>query len=798
MLAQSIAIGEQDFIPNAGAMVDIRSTNKGVLIPRVTYVQRMYIPVNAESVGLLVYQTDKTEGFYFFNGIEWKCLNPIDIPVITDPDNPDQPISFATVAITGDYKDLINRPNIPQEITDLSDVAFSGDYADLKNKPNIPVITDPDNPDQPISFATVAITGSYNDLTDKPNIPSSLTDLAQVAFTGSFSDLSNKPTIPTQLSELAQTDDFRTINREEKLRLQNFSYNDLSNKPPLATVATSGSFSDLSNKPTIPTQLSELAQTDDFRTINREEKLRLQNFSYNDLSNKPFIPTQLRDLTQDWRFMTVTEQQIERWEQMSAGSRFDGDYFSLTNRPVIPTEISQLGQKEFYRTVNDNEKTIWNNKSNFSGRYNDLEDKPIIPTKLSDLQADDYYSTVSRAEKESWSAKSGFSGSYLDLTNKPIIPTDINQLAQSSPDYQTVSATQKLAWDNKSSFSGNYNDLANKPDLSNQALGINNGKLLIKQDGSLLNIFTANSAEDITIDISGAPTGNAGGDLSETYPNPKIKENVSLTGVPTTSSINNISYATYNEDVYGRNIANLRNVSTFVNGAISKIGGAPVQGDIYWNDYNETTKTNSLLIKDNVALGGRPTTTNSVTFANVNGSSTVYNNDIINARSVRDMIMAAFKDMYQTVFKEGMVMIWTGTQAAIPKCWKLVGTDDKFNGRFLVGAGTLDGDTYDPTGSGNEDGLTGGMTRVTLNTSQMPSHQHAIKTGGSNLYTAATGSRMHGVFDWGTTSLPGDYDDDSFTTNKKVESLGGGQAHENRPPYRSVYFLKFDANTCGW
>jgi hypothetical protein len=493
--------------------------------------------------------------------------------------------------------------------------------------------------------------------------------------------------------------------------------------------------------------------------------------------------------------MTVTEQQIERWEQMSSGSRFDGDYYSLTNRPVIPTEISQLNQNEFYRTVNDNEKTAWNNKSNFSGRYNDLEDKPTIPTQLKDLQADDYYSTVTRAEKEKWDAKSGFSGSYNDLTDKPQIPTDINQLSQSNPDYQTVSATQKLAWDNKSSFSGNYRDLADKPDLSLQALKVGEGVLTIKRDGATLDFFSANSSDNKTVDISGSPTGNAGGDLSETYPNPKIKENVILQGTPTTAGYNSISYVTYNDDNYGKNIANLRNVSVFVNGAISKIGGSPVQGDIVWDAYNETTKVNALLIKDDITLNGRPKTTNSVTFANVNGNATTYNNDIINARAVRDMIMDAFEEMYQTVFKEGMVMIWTGTQQNIPKCWRLVGNDDKFNGRFIVGAGTLGSDSYSPEGSGDDDGLTGGQARVTLNVSQMPTHTHKIARGLVNTNRGGTGERNTFLED------PEDCDKCDQTdrySDRGTTGVGGGQAHENRPPYRSVYFIKFDANNCGW
>ena len=52
------------------------------------------------------------------------------------------------------------------------------------------------------------------------------------SFSGSYNDLSNKPSLATVATS--------------------GSYNDLSNKPSLATVATSGSYNDLSNKPTIP------------------------------------------------------------------------------------------------------------------------------------------------------------------------------------------------------------------------------------------------------------------------------------------------------------------------------------------------------------------------------------------------------------------------------------------------------------------------------------------------------------------------------------------------------------------
>ena len=55
--------------PNTSALLEIKSTNKGLLIPRMTQVQRNAIP--SPAVGLQIYQTDNNPGFYYYNGIEW-------------------------------------------------------------------------------------------------------------------------------------------------------------------------------------------------------------------------------------------------------------------------------------------------------------------------------------------------------------------------------------------------------------------------------------------------------------------------------------------------------------------------------------------------------------------------------------------------------------------------------------------------------------------------------------------------------------------------------------------------------
>lgn len=71
--AQSVAINTDGTTANSSAILDVKSTDKGVLIPRMTLAQRNLIATPA--TGLLVYQTDGTSGFYFYNGSAWTSLN---------------------------------------------------------------------------------------------------------------------------------------------------------------------------------------------------------------------------------------------------------------------------------------------------------------------------------------------------------------------------------------------------------------------------------------------------------------------------------------------------------------------------------------------------------------------------------------------------------------------------------------------------------------------------------------------------------------------------------------------------
>ena len=55
--------------PDASAALDITSTTGGLLIPRMTETQRDAI--SPAATGLMIYQTDGTAGFYYYNGSGW-------------------------------------------------------------------------------------------------------------------------------------------------------------------------------------------------------------------------------------------------------------------------------------------------------------------------------------------------------------------------------------------------------------------------------------------------------------------------------------------------------------------------------------------------------------------------------------------------------------------------------------------------------------------------------------------------------------------------------------------------------
>ncbi len=67
--AQNVGIGSTNFTPNSSALLELRSTTSGFLMPRMSSSQISSISGPAE--GLLVYQNNGTKGFKYYDGSSW-------------------------------------------------------------------------------------------------------------------------------------------------------------------------------------------------------------------------------------------------------------------------------------------------------------------------------------------------------------------------------------------------------------------------------------------------------------------------------------------------------------------------------------------------------------------------------------------------------------------------------------------------------------------------------------------------------------------------------------------------------
>src|SRR4051812_15861598 len=71
--SQSVSINTTGNAADTSAILDITSSSKGILIPRMTQAQKLAIFQPA--AGLLIYQLDGVAGFYFYNvTLGWKLL----------------------------------------------------------------------------------------------------------------------------------------------------------------------------------------------------------------------------------------------------------------------------------------------------------------------------------------------------------------------------------------------------------------------------------------------------------------------------------------------------------------------------------------------------------------------------------------------------------------------------------------------------------------------------------------------------------------------------------------------------
>jgi hypothetical protein len=161
---QNIGINADGSMPNANAMLDIKSSNKGLLIPRMDSISRKAIPATK---GLMVYDTT-TNSFWFSNGNNWASIpvvvsGPVAFNVIGSGNR--QSIATNTSAVV-DFGDVgiglgtFNDSSYFNAATDAFTAPSSGYY---HFDASVTIFTDPNyEPSQVIIFFSVNGDGNFN------------------------------------------------------------------------------------------------------------------------------------------------------------------------------------------------------------------------------------------------------------------------------------------------------------------------------------------------------------------------------------------------------------------------------------------------------------------------------------------------------------------------------------------------------------------------------------------------------------------------------------------------------------
>ena len=173
----------------------------------------------------------------------------------------------------------------------------------------------------------------------------------------------------------------------------------------------------------------------------------------------------------------------------------------------------------------------------------------------------------------------------------------------------------------------------------------------------------------------------------------------------------------------------------------------------------------------------------------------VYNRYVRFGSGTQNYNWADFKRIQRAFLPAGLISMWAGTANAIPAGWALCdgtnGTPD-LRGRFIVGYNSDDTDY-------NAIGKTGGSKEVTLNTTQLPAHNHTTSSDGSHTHNVSfkSGESDHPEQAGNDLRALVGVDTVTATTSSSgahshtINNTGGGQAHENRPPYYTLAFIQF-------
>jgi len=125
LTAQTVVVTDDNTYTTgqASSVLDVKSTSKGFLAPRMTTAQRIAIASPAE--GLLVYQTDGIRGFYFYTSGAWTMLSTggVSSQWTTTGNNIYYSTGYAGIGVT--------NPTAPLTVKDTLEIRRTGTMSEL-------------------------------------------------------------------------------------------------------------------------------------------------------------------------------------------------------------------------------------------------------------------------------------------------------------------------------------------------------------------------------------------------------------------------------------------------------------------------------------------------------------------------------------------------------------------------------------------------------------------------------------------------------------------------------------------
>ena len=442
-----------------------------------------------------------------------------------------------------DYNQLTNRPSINGTILSGNQTSSQLGLYGTNNAPPYPVTSvngqtgnvvistggnvDSVNGKTGVVVLNAADVGALPSTTTIPDKTSQLDNDSGYITNSALTDYAKKTEIPTKTSELTNDSGYITNTALEPYaktadiptktsQLDNDSGYITANDVPVKSV--DGSTGDVvTNAVKTTTQTLTDAQKQQART-NIGAGTSSFNGDYNSLTNKPTIPTKTSQLTNDSGFIT------------------DAALTGYAKTTDIPTKTSQLENDSHYITVNEAPVTSVNNKTGVvqlnASDVGALPDTTVIPTKTSQLDNDSGFITdipiasvtqlggvkvgagLSITENGVLSATGGGTADAVEWNNVLDKPTTIAGygITDAKIDNGTITLGDKTITPLTSAPVISVNSKTGVVVLTANDVGalpadtviptVNDATLTIRRNGVDIGSFTANSANDVNIDIN--------------------------------------------------------------------------------------------------------------------------------------------------------------------------------------------------------------------------------------------------------------------------------------------------------